>query len=190
VPFDPTPGGGENARAGSSWLWPGRFLLDALQHRWGKWVLDYSLQDQVEVLGRAAAALRREDAGESPDGSGRTGLLFAVGALMVAGAVLLAAGRRAPAGTPETRLYLGLVASARRAGLVRGAVAPLELVERIRSFGGGAEAPASRLVGLYLRARFAAEELREGERAEMSRALRDARRALSERQREVRAAAR
>jgi hypothetical protein len=105
-----------------------------------------------------------------------------LGALAALGA-LLWRGRRGPRGSLETRLYLELRESARKAGLVGGQVAPLELVERIRSYEQEAGAPASLLVRLYTRARFAGEGLVEADQAEMARALRTARRALAERRR-------
>jgi hypothetical protein len=187
VPFDPTPAGSGAAGASSPWMWPGRYLADALQHRWGKWVLDYSLQNQVDVLGRAARALSAERLPGGP-GRGETALLpmLIMTSLLAAGAFLLAS-RRPARGSPETRIYLQLVESCRRTGLVSGPVAPLELLEVVRRFGGSAGAPASRLVGLYLRARFAGEALGDTERAEMTAALRGARRGLSERRRELEA---
>jgi len=45
VTFDPTPGGGGTSEVISSWFWPGRILFDGIQHRWNKWVLDYSVDD-------------------------------------------------------------------------------------------------------------------------------------------------
>ena len=60
VTFDPTPAGGTGTREATAWFWPGRFVLDALQHRWSKWVLDYSIKNQSDVLGRALSFLRRQ----------------------------------------------------------------------------------------------------------------------------------
>jgi transglutaminase-like putative cysteine protease len=186
VPFDPTPAGSGNAGESSPWMWPGRYLADALQHRWGKWVLDYSLQSQVDVIGRAARALQveRRPGDAVPGDAALLPLLIAI-SLLAAGTFVLSSRRRAPQGSRETRIYLQLVESCRRVGLVRGPVAPLELLENVHRFGGTAGAPASRLVSLYLRARFAGEPLGEAERAEMTDALRRARRALSERRREL-----
>jgi hypothetical protein len=104
-----------------------------------------------------------------------------VGALAALSA-LLWRGRRRSRGSVETRLYLKLLDSARRAGLVAGQVAPLELVERIRGYHPEAAGPASHLVRLYMRARFAGEGLVEADHVEMARALRTARRALAARQ--------
>jgi transglutaminase-like putative cysteine protease len=182
VPFDPTPAGSGDMRAATSWLWPGRFFLDAIQHRWGKWVLDYSLQDQSDALTQALSAFRAQD---SPAGGvgGRPRALpvLVLGALLALAMTLLFAHRR-PALSYETRAYLQLVQSCRRAGVVRGQVAPLELIERLRAWGGSAVAgPAGSLVARYLRARFGGEGLGDEERAEMTLALRGARRALAAR---------
>jgi hypothetical protein len=182
VPFDPTPPGATTDRVASSWLWPGRVLLDGLQHRWGKWVLDYSLQNQADALGRAAAALRERTSRSEQRGASAVLTWAMIGALAALGG-LLWKGRRGPQGSLETRLYLKLLESARKAGLVVGQVAPLELVERIRSYEREAAAPASLLVRLYMRARFAGEGLVEADQAEMARALRTARRVLAERRR-------
>jgi hypothetical protein len=186
VPFDPTPAGSGGGRGDGAWPWPGRYLADALQHRWGKWVLDYSLQNQVDFIGRAAEALTPGPS-EGPGGVPRMLPLLVTLALLCTGAFLIST-RTASRGSRETRLYLQLVESCRRAGLVvNGQVAPLELVASVRRSGGGAAAPASRLVGLYLRARFAGETLGEAERAEMARALARAKRALAHRRRAARA---
>jgi transglutaminase-like putative cysteine protease len=185
VTFDPTPAGSGSARAATSWFWPGRFFMDALQHRWGKWVLDYSLQDQSDALTRLLSGFRGEE--EAIESTGEQGrrlpplVWLALGAVvvMVISLYLLRPGRALPF---ETRLYLDLVDSARQAGVFRGQIAPLELVERLRAWGGTAVAgPAGSLVGLYVRARFAREGLAQEERAEMGRALRGAQRALARR---------
>jgi hypothetical protein len=185
VTFDPTPAGSSGARAATSWFWPGRFFMDALQHRWGKWVLDYSLQDQSDALTRLLSGLRGEEEAIESTGEQTRQLpplvWLAVGSavLLVMAFYLLRPGKSVPF---ETRLYLDLVDSARQAGVFRGQIAPLELVDRLRDWGGAAVAgPAGSLVGLYVRARFAGEGLARDERAEMGRALRGAQRALARR---------
>ena len=50
VEFDPTPAGVGTTEIVSSWFWPGRILFDGVQHRWNKWVLDYSVDDQVGIF--------------------------------------------------------------------------------------------------------------------------------------------
>ena len=185
VTFDPTPVGAAGAAGAEAWFWPGRFLFDGVQHQWSKWVLDYSLQNQNDFLGLALDYLRGEGAtGEAVEGGRRapTSRLF-----LILGAIVLAFGaaglllRGGENGSRETRIYSGLVHACRRAGLVRGQVAPLELVDRLRQSGSPAAAPASRLVDLYARARFAGESLRDEERSEMTRALAGARRFLRKR---------
>ena len=72
----------------------------------------------------------------------------------------------------ETRAYLRLVELCRRADVVgKGPVAPLELVEALERSGHPAAGPARRVVELYLRARFGAVPLDDGERRAVSDAL-------------------
>jgi transglutaminase-like putative cysteine protease len=61
VEFDPTPGGGGTAAAATSWLWPGRFLFDGLQHRWNKWVLDYNSGSAIRTLPTTLRTVRKTD---------------------------------------------------------------------------------------------------------------------------------
>ena len=60
VPFDPTPAGRGDGTALTSWFWPGRFLFDGIQHRWNKWVLDYSVQTQFDLLKLSREMVRGE----------------------------------------------------------------------------------------------------------------------------------
>jgi len=187
VTFDPTPAGASGALAATTWLWPGRLFIDALQHRWSKWVLDYSIQNQSDVLGRALAFLRQEPQpvaeGETSTPQGPSSALLLIAGLVLAWVTFWLLRRRGAAGSPETRTYLRLVEACRRAGLVRGQVSPLELVDRLGASGSAAAVPAQRLVELYLRGRFAGETLGEPERAAMARALAGARRALERKER-------
>ena len=50
--FDPTPGGGTGGERVESWFWPGRIFFDGIQHRWNKWVLDYSIESQAGIFQR------------------------------------------------------------------------------------------------------------------------------------------
>lgn len=173
VTFDPTPGGAGGTTSSMFWFWPGRFLFDAVQHRWNKWVLDYSLETQGSFLDR----LRRwgdeepdQTVAGQPDPKGN--LRWGVGALVVA---LAGAGwafrRRGRARPFETSIYLRLVDACRHAGVAGGgAVAPLELVEELERRGHPAAGPARRVVEPYLRARFGGVPLEDAER----RAVRDA----------------
>jgi transglutaminase-like putative cysteine protease len=173
VTFDPTPGGAGSSAAATAWYWPGRFLFDAIQHRWSTWVLDYNVETQGSVFDR----LRRwsEDGLNRPMNPGASGTrwwLLGAALLALAGAVW-AYFRRAGAARPfETRAYLRVLELCRRAGVVGNAtVAPLELVEELERRAHPAAAPARRVVELYLRARFGAVPLDERERRTVQVAL-------------------
>ncbi|NNK62609.1 MAG: DUF3488 domain-containing protein [Gemmatimonadetes bacterium] len=184
VEFDPTPGGSGLESEAREWLWPGRIFFDGLQHRWSKWVLDYSADDQIGLMDRFGAWLEESQASRS-EGT-RRGPPAWLGALRVLGAVVAAGtwiGRLRRGGprprSPESRAYLGLLRHARRRGVAPGsAVAPLDLVNRIRAAAPDAGAPAARVVELYLRARFGDAPLSPHEARELRRALAGVRRAL------------
>jgi protein-glutamine gamma-glutamyltransferase len=173
VTFDPTPGGAGSTTAATAWFWPGRFLFDALQHRWNKWVLDYNVETQGSLFDR----LRRwsEDGLTRPTTPGRDSgrIWWAVGALVLALAgAAWGLVRRGTAHPYETRAYLRLVETCRRAGVVGAEpVGPLELVETLERRGHAAAGPARRVVELYLRARFGAQPLDDRERRAVSEAL-------------------
>ena len=176
VPLDPTPAASGSTTAATAWFWPGRFLFDGLQHRWNKWVLDYSQENQFGFLDWLQGYASRESAGAR---GGRTGgaLPWALITLALAltGVVygLLRSGRGHPA---ETRAYLRLLELCRRAGLVQTrVVGPLELVERLEARAHPAASPARRLVEFYLRARFAGQALDEREHRALAEALSRAR---------------
>lgn len=184
VPFDPTPGGSIDGTADGEWLWPGRILFDGLQHRWSKWVLDFSATDQIDLMDRFGRWLdaRGADDGTGPEApGGLPGWLWAallLGTGVAAAHLWLRPGRPRGA-SAESAAYLALLRSARRAGAVGpGAVTPLHLVDRIRAAAPSAADPAARLVALYLRARFAGRPLDRDEARQLREALAGARRAL------------
>jgi len=189
VTFDPTPAGAGGGERIESWFWPGRIFFDAIQHRWNKWVLDYSAQSQVGILERWTALFDEtpaESTGEGPrDGAGPRVGLWGAGALGLLLLVGLWWARREGASIPrETRMYLGLREACERAGVaVPPGLTPLALVERLRLRAPGAARPAERVVELYLRARYGGRELGESELREMSAALGAARRTLRARAR-------
>ena len=183
VPFDPTPAGAGSSEALTSWLWPGRFLLDALQHRWNKWILDYDQESQSGLLLRVSDLFRRDEpGGQAIDGRpSRDPAAMFWGILM---ALALAFGvywmrRSSSHAGPETRLYLKLRESCRRAGLVPGdGLAPLTLVDELARRRHPAYRPAHSLVTTYLRSRFGGQTLDDSDQEEMRTALTAVRRAL------------
>ncbi len=157
VPFDATPAAaGATAAAAGGWLWPLRFGFDALEHRWGKWVLDYDLADQFRLVRRATAAFRRAPS-DAPAGGGWPDRLLPWVLGAAAALVLFWALRFRRRGLPEaSRLYLRLRRSYGRAGFETGgqATPPLAFLARLSAAGAPGLPNARVAVGLYLRARF------------------------------------
>jgi transglutaminase-like putative cysteine protease len=180
IEFDPTPSGGAGTDRGQEWVWPGRFWFDGLQHRWNKWVLDYSVANQINLLDRVSQWAEGLGGDGPNDGESRVPLwLWALLGVPVVLVVL----RIAPGGrASRSRLssdYLGLVRSARSAQIIGpGTVTPLALVHAVEDRAPAAAAPAARAVELYLRARFGRQDLSPEEARELKRALREARRRM------------
>ena len=177
VTFDPTPAGTAGAVSSTAWFWPGRFLFDAVQHRWNKWVLDYSVETQWGLLDRLRTWSEEGVFNATPQAgtSGRMPWLLAALAVAALGA-FFGRSRFKNRHPHETRAYLRLVGLCRRAGIVGpAAVGPLELVEELECRRHPAAGAARQLVGLYLRARFGDHPLDEGERRALSEALGTAR---------------
>lgn len=184
VPFDPTPSGSGGGEAQTVGFWPGRFLLDGIQHRWSKWVLDYSIDTQWNLLEQMSTLVAGADDAPSTSGgsSGSSDIpgglwLGLAAAALAAGAAVVA--RRREAVRPESRPYLRLRRYAARSGL-EGAEgsAPLALVRRLRHREHPAAAAAEELVADYLRVRFGGEPLDEGRRERMDHALSRAKKAF------------
>ena len=183
VQFDPTPGGTGASAAGTSWLWPGRFLFDGLQHRWNKWVLDYNMESQSGLYQRIAELFgaepraRANSPGQAP--AARVGVdwtTFIVVVMALSTFVLLMRSRRHPL---EVGLYLRFRESCSRAGFRADAgVAPLLLLDELARVGHPAHTRARRLVDYYLRSRFGGQELDAEQQQEMKKDLSEARRAL------------
>ncbi len=184
VPFDPTPPGRSGEAVAGAGFWPGRFLMDGLQHRWGKWVLDYNMESQWNFFRRLGDFFSREQEvleGASGIGTNRnwsplwlTLLIFAG----ISGVVLFARHREVyPA---ETRIYLGLRESCRRAWKVRArSLTPRSILDRLRRDGSDATPHAEQLIRLYLETRFGARELTPERRRTMTTSLSLARRGMS-----------
>ena len=182
VTFDATPGGAGSTERLASWFWPGRILFDGIQHRWSKWVLDYTVDDQFGLFARWSDLLGEERAsgGETTGRDASSGWSWGLGVAAVVLALgLLWARRGHRAVAPEIGIYLALRESCARAGLaVPPGLTPLALVARVRQRGAAAGRSAERVVDLYLRARFGREPLGESELREMREALGAARRTL------------
>ena len=183
VQFDPTPGGAGTSAAVTSWLWPGRFLFDGLQHRWNKWVLDYNLESQSGLYRRISELMGgRTSEGQTSPGQtpgtrlGMGWLWLAVMVMTLGAAALL---RRSRSHSPEVELYLQFRESCRRAGFRADAgVAPLVLLDELARVRHPARTRARRLVDYYLRSRFGGQELDTRQRREMKNDLSDVRRTL------------
>jgi protein-glutamine gamma-glutamyltransferase len=178
VPFDATPAagpdGGPGGRAG---LGPFRFLVDGLEHRWNKWVLDYDLEKQFDLVRGAADAFTDVSRATAPAADGPDYRRVAPIAVLIAVLVVVArAGwrRRAPAQAPESALYMKLRAAYERAGIAAGNLAPLAFRDALLSAGAPGASPAARAIGHYVAARFAGHPLAEADWQDMRRDVRAA----------------
>ena len=183
IPFDATASArvdGEELVQGE--LGPLRGIIDGLEHRWNKYILEYNLEKQVSLFRRATEPFAQRDV------SGRLrispalalALKYAVvGALLVAIAIALMRRTRSRNVSPEARVYLKLRRSYERAGFeLRKHDAPMQFVERLEQANAPGRAAARTVIELYLRSRFGGEELgMEGQR-ELRAAAKAARRAL------------
>jgi len=183
VPFDPTPPGAATTETAISWFWPGRIFFDGLQHRWNKWVLDYSVESQMGIFSGLFAERRveaTETTGAPADPRSWWGAALVV-LILFAGFGWARHGRLFRR-HPTTSIYLELRAACAMAGLaVAPGLTPLALAQRVRSQRSAAGAPVERIVDLYLRARYGGEELGDWELREMREALGATRRLLRQR---------
>jgi hypothetical protein len=187
VPFDPTPTGSGEGVSERAWFWPGRFLFDAMQHRWNKWILDYSFQTQFGLLQRTRGFFSADE-GPEPNVPGRGGRGVPGPTLWwLAGFALLATAglrplRRAAGVPPSTRLFLKLREAGRRAGVPRDALhSPLSLLRHLESNRHPGAAPAGRVVNAYLRDRYSGDPVGKGGLSAMRRDMREATAALRKR---------
>ncbi|MBX6363705.1 MAG: DUF3488 domain-containing protein, partial [Gemmatimonadetes bacterium] len=184
VPFDPTPAAAAavGGPAAATWLAPLRLAVDALEHRWGKWVLDYDLGTQLGLLQRTARLFSRPPA-RGPSARrwlpSRPALLL--GLVAAAAAAAATARRRAPTAplSAEARIYRGLRRAYARAGFqAPDSVPPLAFAEALERAGAPGAADARELVSTYVRARFGGEDIGEAGRSRMRAQLAALRRAL------------
>jgi transglutaminase-like putative cysteine protease len=182
VTFDPTPSGDAGAGASAlSWWWPGRFLLDGLEHRWAKWVLDYNLGTQIALFDRASGLFSKDHAssgtGHGPGLPKQLGWLL--GGLGMLVALIVAFSARPATRRPETRYYLKLRRAYDAAGYeLSPPGAPLDLLRALRDQHAPGLADARRLVELYLVRRFGGEIADVRSRVTMETHLKAALRAL------------
>ncbi|HET6230669.1 MAG TPA: transglutaminaseTgpA domain-containing protein [Longimicrobiaceae bacterium] len=179
VPFDATPQASRSEalrRHGSdAWAAPARFWLDGLEHRWTKWVLDYNLDRQLGLLRDAGDFF----SGSRNAGPRRTGKLPRPSLPVVLGVCVALAAifwllRRRPRAhlTPEARTYVALRRAYERAGYpCPPGETPLAFAERLRAANAPGAEDAARLIDLYLRARFAGQQIGDAGRAEMEAAM-------------------
>lgn len=185
VPFDPTPPGGSGEAVAAAWFWPGRFLLDGLQHRWGKWVLDYNMESQWNLFRRLGDFFSREQEvleGASGSGTDRNWSPLWLTLLILAGlsGVVLFT-RHREVHPVETRIFLRLRESCRRAWRVRAhSLTPRSILDRLHRDGSDAVPHAEQLIRLYLETRFGGRELTPERKRTMTTSLSLARRALNE----------
>jgi transglutaminase-like putative cysteine protease len=185
VTFDGTPAAtAEVARPFQNWLGPLRTIVDGLEHRWNKWILEYNLETQLSLFQRATDPFMQR--GQSPETQStpprswrwlRTVFLLAI----VAGALWLLHTVRAGSMQvrSEARGYLRLRRAYERAGYAfRAHDAPLAFLTGLRSAGAPGLVHAERVVDGYLRARFSAAEVSAEEKRAVALAVESALRAL------------
>ncbi len=184
VPFDPTPAAGSNLRATQSWLWPGRFLVDGLQYRWSRWILDYSIDNQAGLLERLSGAFGQ---GGRPLGESAriTRWLRIPVALAILAGLLLALTRirgvRHPSRIPsETRLYLRARRLYERRYPHLAGTPPLAFNRDIRDKAYPGASAIDSIVRGYLEARFGGATMDRSARDRMAEDLRVVRRSLRE----------
>ena len=161
-----------------------------MEYRWYKWVVDYNVSKQLDVFRGIGDLFDRDGAGIGGGGTGGAPraprwLAAAVAAAQLGGIAFRARRWRRTRRSPETRAYLALRRLYAHAG-IGGEGGPVTFAERLtREEATGADA-ARELVALYIRARFAAEDVGDDGRARMLDLLADCRRALREARRERR----
>jgi protein-glutamine gamma-glutamyltransferase len=160
ITFDPTPSAlTEVAAANRSWFFPFRLFGDGLQHRWGKWVLDYDGNRQADLLQRTTGVLAPPPAEGTPAALRvlRMPAVWLASLVFLVLVLLRRRGRReAQVPAPEIRHYLRLREAYARAGVAVGpATPPRAFAAAVRDSGLPGAEPAERAVELYLESRFA-----------------------------------
>lgn len=187
VTFDATPAATTDvAQQMQTWMSPLRNVMDGLEHRWNKWVLEYNLETQVSLFQRAAAPFVRRDESTGVKSNPKwmralkTLVLLTIVALAVRIAML---SRRGSVRVGrQTRSYLRLRSAYERAGYVsRAHDPPLAFIANLQAADAPGTEHAEKVVDLYLRARFGAGELGADEQRELKDSVERALRELSRR---------
>lgn len=207
VPFDATPAGGTAGIADDNLLLAQlRHFFSGMQHRWGKWVIDYNLDRQMALFSQVgdlfsrdrARERRRSDPRDRPAASWRY-LVFGMGALLVLAAAYRLLAQRTPRQRPESRLYLSMRRAFARAGWDderleamletrrererqrEASLAPLQWVGALRAAGAPGADAAESVTRRYLDARFGGRRLSDEERDTLRAAIARIRELLRER---------
>lgn len=182
VEFDPTPAGAGGSVASSAdtrWFaW-----LDGLEHRWNKWVLDYALEDQIELLDRVREPFTADDGGaDTPSVQGvpwQRVLIWSAGAAIVLMALWLVLQQwRRPGDEEPVRSYRRLRRDYAGAGFDPESTAPRAFVAALHLADAPGTSDAAAAVDLYLRGRFSAQPLGQQEHEQLRARVRAAREAL------------
>jgi protein-glutamine gamma-glutamyltransferase len=176
VPFDPTPSAaGDVAALQPRWFRPLQSVLDGLEHRWNKWILEYNLDTQMGYFKRVADAISRPEpgGGRKMNWPVRRIAPYFFGALLLF--VLLRTLKSRGSGrveqSQETRLYLKLRRACQRHGLGSAESPPLAFVHALGQARSPVAHEAQLLVRLYLESRFGGVDIGETGRAQMREAL-------------------
>ena len=178
VPFDPTPAAAATVAGGPGrGLSPFRFLLDGFEHRWNKWVLDYDLDRQIDLVRGAAEAFRTTPAVRPTSEPGFDGVrvLAMIGVLVVA---VLALRRIVPGSQHAATAagpYTELRGAYERAGVVPANLPPLTFLDTLERKAAPGHAAAAGAVTLYVRSRFGGGKLDPAERSALRTYVRAAR---------------
>jgi protein-glutamine gamma-glutamyltransferase len=170
------------ARQQSTWLAPLRTMMDGLEHRWNKWILEYDLDTQVNLFRRATETFaRRDSTGELRMNPGIVQafkwLMAAAGAFFIL--LLIFQRARFQDVAPESRVYLKLRRAYEKAGYDdRAHDGPLLFLDRLSRADAPGRDEARRAIELYVRSRFGGEDIGQGGKQELREAARAAQRSL------------
>ena len=183
VPFDGTPAASTDiAQAQQNWFGPFRSVVDGLEHRWNKWILEYNLETQVNLFRRATEpfARRGENGGVRWNPRLTQAVKYIVVGLIVIFVIMGITRRgRAENVSAESRIYLKLRRAYEKAGYeTKPYDAPMQFVQKLEHANAPGNSAARKAVELYLRSRFSGREISDEEKRALRAAADDARRAL------------